>query len=135
MKFLDFVTRLGRSEPREPGQERRRAPRFSIGETLDVYFWAETDVRYGDGELKDISDGGLRFVSEAELPIGSTLELKIHLPRAFRVKESLSLKAKVVRCYKLKGQMRYRIGCQFVDLPAETAAKLQEFLAWMKSSR
>ncbi|MBI5630045.1 MAG: PilZ domain-containing protein [Elusimicrobia bacterium] len=138
MKFLDFITRFRRypepSKSESSAQERRRSPRLRPPNLLDVYFWADTDVRYGDGQLEDISTLGVLFASEHEVLAGTLIKLKIHFPYAFRLKESLKMQARVMRCSKLKSQKRYRIACELDPLDEESSAKLKDFMGWIKDN-
>jgi c-di-GMP-binding flagellar brake protein YcgR len=71
----------------------------------------------------DISGGGLLFLSDESLPIGSTLELKIELPD----EEPIECLARIVRIEEeKKGQ--YRIGVCFLDLSSAERARLNRYV-------
>ena len=62
-------------EPEDSGEERRQEER--VAKNLFVRFTRledlQADVPYRDGQLLDISGGGLCFLAEESLPLGSQL--------------------------------------------------------------
>ena len=115
--------------------KKKRAERISARGYCDIVFKKEGSRDLCCGEIKDLSLTGLRLVSESALPKGTLLEFKMHYPTAYGPDDlPLQAKIQVVRCYRLKGQHRFRIGCIFVDLESQMAARsnFEFFLQWLR---
>jgi len=69
-------------EQEKVGEERRQEER--VAKNLFVRFTRlediQDDVSYRDGQLLDISGGGLCFLSEESLPLGSQLVMLLEFP-------------------------------------------------------
>ncbi len=69
-------------EQEESGEERRQEER--VAKNLCVRFTRLEDLRadvpYRDGQLLDISGGGLCFLAEESLPLGSQLVMVLEFP-------------------------------------------------------
>ncbi len=69
-------------EPEDSGEERRQEER--VAKNLFVRFTRledlQADVPYRDGQLLDISGGGLCFLAEESLPLGSQLVMVLEFP-------------------------------------------------------
>ena len=69
-------------EQKDSGEERRQEER--VGKNLFVRFtWLEdlkADVPYREGQLLDISGGGLCFLAEEAMPLGSQLVMVLEFP-------------------------------------------------------
>ncbi|HNV85431.1 MAG TPA: PilZ domain-containing protein [Candidatus Omnitrophota bacterium] len=115
-----------------PWFNRRKVPRVSIGDRIDVAFWTAPRYRFEYGELEDLSAGGARFLSYIKLSKGTRFELNIHLPAAYPMGRSLRCNARIVYCCKGMGQKRYRIGCEFEGLETPDTAEIEKFLSWVK---
>jgi len=70
------------AEQKDAGEERRQEERFA--KNLFVRFTRLedllADVPYRDGQLLDISGGGLCFLTEEALPLGSQLVMILEFP-------------------------------------------------------
>ncbi|MFA7346536.1 MAG: PilZ domain-containing protein [Desulfurivibrionaceae bacterium] len=70
------------AEQKDAGEERRQEERFA--KNLFVRFTRLedllADVPYRDGQLLDISGGGLCFLTEEALPLGSQLVMVLEFP-------------------------------------------------------
>lgn len=66
--------------------------------------------------VRNISAGGVLFYSEEELPLDSTLEMKINIPPNT---EPVNVIAKVVRSHPLKKVGGYEVGVEFVHIEEE----------------
>ena len=71
---------------------------------------------------KDISAGGLLFVSNESLAIGWILELKIELPDG---EEPVACLARVVRTEELEEKRQYDIGVCFLDITGAARTRLK----------
>ena len=69
-------------EQEDSGEERRQEER--VAKNLFVRFTRlediQDDVSYRDGQLLDISGGGLCFLAEESLPLGSQLVMLLEFP-------------------------------------------------------
>ncbi|MFH1593568.1 MAG: ATPase, T2SS/T4P/T4SS family [Candidatus Omnitrophota bacterium] len=74
---------------------------------------------------KNISAGGLLFVANELLSIGSVLELKIELPDG---KEPIASLAKVVRVEVLEEQKNYDTAICFLDITGAEKTRLSKFI-------
>lgn len=72
----------------------------------------------------NISAGGVQFISNEELSVGSFLEVELYLPNF-----TLDTVAKTVHCSKLEGvEGQYKVGIAFINLSKEVQNKLQHYL-------
>lgn len=90
----------------------------------------EPDILTTDGIehssiTKDISAGGLRFVSGYPWPIGTIVDLKIHLSKDERSIETL---AKICRIEENKPSAVYSIAAYFLSLPSADRSKIENFV-------
>ncbi|MCX5702225.1 MAG: ATPase, T2SS/T4P/T4SS family [Candidatus Omnitrophica bacterium] len=74
---------------------------------------------------KNISAGGLLFIADELLPIGSILELHIELPDGSQAIECL---ARIVRIYELEQDRSYDIAVCFLDLTGADRMRLSKYL-------
>ena len=74
---------------------------------------------------KNISAGGLLFVADEELPLGSFLELKLELPDGEGQIECL---AKVVRIEEIESDRNYDIAVCFLDLTGAERNRLNKYI-------
>ena len=74
---------------------------------------------------KDISAGGLLFVSNEPVPIGSILELKIELPDS---KELIECLARVVRIEEREADQNYNIAVCFLDITGAQKARMNKYV-------
>ncbi|MFH1640633.1 MAG: ATPase, T2SS/T4P/T4SS family [Candidatus Omnitrophota bacterium] len=74
---------------------------------------------------RNISAGGLLFISDQIFTIGSIMELSIELPDGSQVIECL---ARVVRIYELEQDRSYDIAVCFLDLTGADRARLSKYL-------
>jgi len=69
-------------EQKDSGEERRQEER--VGKNLFVRFTRledlKADVPYREGQLLDISGGGLCFLAEEAMPLGSQLVMVLEFP-------------------------------------------------------
>jgi len=114
------------------GRERRRADRVSLHDTLYLDYRRPFDPTHGAGEGKNISTAGILFAATSIIPVGSFLELTLHLYPAFATTAPLLLQGRVVRCFQTSAQQHYRIACAFNPLEPHVAERLRSFIYWLK---
>jgi type II secretory ATPase GspE/PulE/Tfp pilus assembly ATPase PilB-like protein len=74
---------------------------------------------------RNVSAGGLLFVSDSLLPIGAVLEFKIELPDSSKPVESL---ARVVRIEEIEPEKSYNIAVCFLDITGADRARLNKYV-------
>ncbi len=74
---------------------------------------------------KNLSAGGLLFISQEALPFGSILELNIDLPAT---QETIQCLSRVIRVLESEIQGRFDIGICFLDLTGAQRAKLDRYV-------
>ncbi len=74
---------------------------------------------------KNISAGGLFFVSREPIAVGSVLEMKIELPNTSEVIECL---AKVLRVEEVEEEKIYNVKVNFLDLSSAQRTKLNKYV-------
>ncbi len=107
-------------------KERRSTPR--INARIPVQF---KDIQrqiepYSGSITKDISEGGLRFVSGEFLSIFTRLLLEVSVPSFSRPIKAIS---KVAWIQKVPRSSQYDIGLQFMDMTEEDKKHLSAFIA------
>ena len=75
---------------------------------------------------RNLSAGGLLFVSGFPLPVGSVLELKLELPDAEPPVQCLG---RVVRTVETEIDKSYDIGVYFLDITSANRARLKKYIA------
>lgn len=111
--------------------ERRKHPRYRVYETLYLDYECPKKNQKGSGEGLNVSLTGLRFASDKPLEKDDKLILKLRFSVNYSKERHLKIPAKVIRCGKTRLQKRYRIACQFLDLPYATMTELAKFIAWL----
>ncbi|TBR17928.1 hypothetical protein EPO66_01835, partial [bacterium] len=74
---------------------------------------------------RNISAGGMLFVSHEILPIGSFLELKIELPNAEGLVECLS---RVIRVEEIEENRTYEVALCFLDITSAQRARVEKYI-------
>jgi len=74
---------------------------------------------------KDISAGGVLFVSDESLSVGSILELKIELPDG---KEPIESMARVVRVEEKEEGKHYDVAVCFLDITSAERVRLNKYI-------
>jgi hypothetical protein len=78
---------------------------------------------------RNVSAGGLLFVSNFPLPVGSILELKLELPDAEPPVQCL---ARVVRTLETEPDKNYDIGVYFLDITSANRARIKKYITSSK---
>lgn len=79
-----------------------------------------------DAESRDLSAGGIYFISEYQLPVESVVQFQLH-----GASKPLLLSARVLRTEELplkKGIPQYGHGCQFIEMKPQTEAVLRNYI-------
>lgn len=96
--------------------ERRRYPRIAIHDLLK---YTDEDRKIGETvtNSRDISEGGVRFVSNIPFPSGTVLFLKINL---YELGKVFDVKVRIAWSTEVNGPNQYYHGGEFFDLqPAD----------------
>jgi c-di-GMP-binding flagellar brake protein YcgR len=81
------------------------------------------------GKLGDLSRGGLTFLGELNLPIGSKHQFFIRMPTADRTGyHQLEVLAQVCSCSLMASQGLYRVGLRILEMRGNTAEHIMHFL-------
>jgi len=73
------------------------------------------------GRLVDVTPGGLMFLSERAYSVGTTLHLRLPLPRMANGKTAIEVDGDVIWCKPDSNPAFQRVGVQFAALGAEEA--------------
>ncbi len=109
-------------------RERRRAERIALHETLYLDYQNSFRQIRGSGEGKNLSLAGILFATSSALPVGSFLELVLHLYPAFTPSAPIRLQGRVVRSFQTSAQEHHRIAFEFEPPEKHTAKILESFL-------
>jgi c-di-GMP-binding flagellar brake protein YcgR len=122
-----------------PGSDRRRFRRYKL--TLNAFYRIDTPMYvrmwYGDQEFEaytlDISEGGIGLLTNLDIPVSSTLIIKITLFKLDRdgkvVYFSPGELAGEVRSKAQQDKKSYRLSISFVHIDSAVATQISEFIA------
>jgi c-di-GMP-binding flagellar brake protein YcgR len=105
--------------------EKRQHPR------IPVYWQAALMVqqRPSMGKLGDLSRGGMTFLGELNLAIGTKHQVFIRMPTADRKSfHQLEVLAQVCSCSLSAAQGCYRVGMRILEMRGNTAQHIMHFL-------
>ena len=102
--------------------ENRKSPRARISFPLKCEVSEKTS--YFNSVSKDLSNGGVRVLSEQFIAPGDTVSLNINL-----IEKMISARAKVVWCNESEYGQRYLFGAEFVDMSEDDKNTLRSFLS------
>ena len=100
--------------------EHRQFPRIHHSFEIDV---SPSATSAGAG--KNVSQGGLRFLHNDPLQVGTILDLTMKAPNNA---EKIQLKAKVIRCWPAGSGSAHNVSANFVDLDPEREKEITAFL-------
>jgi len=103
--------------------ERRRYTR--IPESLQISYEVIPIKTINDHIIKDISQGGIRFVTNVFVPKDSKLKIRITFPRTLFSFEALA-KCMWIREIPYSGE--FEIGVEFLDIPTEIVGYLTDHI-------
>ncbi len=89
--------------------EKRAFPRFSF---LQPVTYTQAELTPNGGVAGNISLGGIALKVQEFIPVGTLLELQIHLEQSPKI---IWAKAQVVRIRELSSEDCYEIGLQFLQ--------------------
>lgn len=78
---------------------------------------------------KNVSAGGLLFVSNISLPVGSILEMKLELPDA---EPPMQCMARIVRIVEVEPDKSYNIGVYFLDIKSADRSRIKKYISASK---
>lgn len=102
--------------------ENRKAPRARISFPLKCEIGEKTS--YFNSVSKDLSNGGVRVLSEQFVTPGDTINVNINL-----IEKMISARAKIVWCNESDYGQRYLFGAEFVDMTEDDKNTLRSFLS------
>lgn len=107
-------------------KERRRYPRLKVSMPVGYKKLRQTPEFKKGSLAKDVSLGGIRFITDEFLALTARLVLNIDLPLPSR---PISAVTRVAWIKKLPLADRYEIGNQFLEISKEDREILSEYLA------
>ncbi|HLY75097.1 MAG TPA: PilZ domain-containing protein [Planctomycetota bacterium] len=123
-------------ETGKPG-ERRRHCRFEIDDCQATLHRDRLLTVLGVGKSNraraalDLSEGGVRFLTQERLPVGTKVRIVIDMER---YKDQISAAGEVRWCYQSsKNSDDFYAGVEFVDLPASEKRKIAMMRDWFTS--
>jgi c-di-GMP-binding flagellar brake protein YcgR len=105
----------------QPNDNRRDSERIKISFPVECNVPAGKNYFYT--VCKDLSQGGLKILSNNFLAKGNILKLNINL-----IDNVINLKAKVAWCSKERASERFMTGLKFVEVNKESQGALTRFL-------
>lgn len=107
-------------------KEKRRFPRIDARLPLQFKDVQRPIETYTGTLTGDISEGGVRFVSDEFLSIFTRLLLEVSVPSFSRPIKAIS---KVAWIQKISGGNQYSVGVRFMDMTEEDKKHLASFIA------
>ena len=107
-------------------KERRKAPRVNARLPLQFKDIQRPIETYSGTLTKDISGGGVRFISNEFLSIFTRLLLEVSVPTFSRPIKAIS---KVAWIQKVPRSSQYEVGVQFLDMTEEDKRQLGSFIS------
>jgi hypothetical protein len=107
-----------------PRKNRRRHVRAGVPSTVILFFGHRP---IGPCVVEDVSEGGLRVVTDRKLPRGRIVSVLSDLPGGGAAGPLVAF-AQVARC-QARRRSEFVLGLAFVDLPREEAQRLNEIVA------
>lgn len=107
--------------------ERRQYPRIDISFPVECKMLPSQDYFYTVS--KDLSQVGLKIVSNEFMPKNELLKLSLNL-----INKILDVKARVVWCSQERASERYSAGVEFVEIEDHSRDELTAFLATTNNS-
>lgn len=107
-------------------KERRRFPRINVRLPLQFKDVQRPIETYSGTLTKDISEGGVRFISGEFLSIFTRLLLEVSVPSFSRPIKAIS---KVAWIQKIPRSNQYNVGVKFMDVTEEDKKQLASFVS------
>jgi len=102
-------------------EDKRKEPRTSISFPVACDFLPQRSYFYT--VCKDLSNGGIRLITNSFIPRGHLLKINLNL-----IDKVIDLKAKVMWCNKQRYADRYYTGLKFTDINNINKTYLKGFL-------
>jgi hypothetical protein len=127
----------GFSAPQDKGEESMRAFERvdrKLNLRYNIYLLKEQPLEGGPSAerlavTKNISAGGLLFVSNFPLPVGSIIELKLELPD---VEPPVQCLSRIVRVEETDVDKVYEIAVHFLDITSAGRARIKKYISSIK---
>ncbi|MFH1777272.1 MAG: PilZ domain-containing protein [Candidatus Omnitrophota bacterium] len=115
--------------------ERREHPR--VLQMLKIKYKQQGEEAYKDCTSRDVSLGGIGLIIPEEFKPGQLIELEIKLPGTLF---TLFIKGKIIWCFvdkksKGTGEVLYRSGIMFLEMPEETKNRLKLYLQLLSAEQ
>lgn len=104
-------------------QEQRRFPRVALNS--EVKFQIRQSNKFGLTCCRDISEGGVRILTEEFIPLGTTMKLEIILKNALKCIDAI---AEVVWLQRMLHSERYQMGLRFREIADAYRNDVHEFV-------
>lgn len=112
-----------------------RYDRIRTFESLYVGFHDPRTGGKGEGEGLDISIESVRFASFTKLPKETELELSLRFCYEFTETRTVNVKARVLKCYKLRNQRRHRTVCEFTEVKSSDVKEIENLVTWLAKAK
>lgn len=99
------------SELAKIDKEQRQFPRVPLHGPL--HFQVKTTSKFGSTVSRDISEGGIRFLSDDFVPVGTSMILEVNLDNSPKY---INAVADVVWSQKVPHSERYQLGLRFSEI-------------------
>ena len=106
-------------------KERRRHPRVNARLPLQYKDIQRPIEAYSGTLSRDVSEGGVRFLSNEFLSVFTRLLLEVSIPSLSRPVKAIS---KVAWIQKVPRSNQYNVGVQFMDMTEEDKKQLASFV-------
>ncbi len=124
--MIDFITSSNSLNKIDySGEERRSYPRAQCDLALQYRNLNKNYSQAAGALAKDISAGGMRFISSNFLPVFTLLRIELLIESDIR---SISLTARVAWTEKLPYNENYLIGVEFLNIRNEDRVKINSFV-------
>ena len=106
-------------------EEKRKVPRFKLSIPVEYKKLRESPERLKGTIAKDLSAGGVRFITDEFMALTARLVLDIALPIPQR---PVSAVAKIAWIRKLPAGDKYEVGNQFLEISKDDKNRLSGYL-------
>jgi c-di-GMP-binding flagellar brake protein YcgR len=106
-------------------EEKRKSPRFRLGTPVEYRTLRGSPETKRGSLSRDISIGGVRFITEEFLSLTARLVLDVTLPLPERPFSAVS---KIAWIHKLPAGDKYEVGTQFLEISKDDKNRLSNYL-------
>ena len=104
-------------------EERRKYIR--IPEHSQIIYKVIPEEKAREHQIRDISQGGIKFLVNKFIPKGSHLRIKITFPKTFFTIEAL---VELMWVREVPSIEQYEVGVQFIDIPPKAIEHLVKYI-------